>query len=256
MKFKEMFAKWADQPQEEVNHQTSSFFLLPFSFLKPSSFFLLPSSFLKRISHHTSSFFLLPSSFPKPSSFFLLPSSFSLSPAFTLIEVNLAMLIMAGGILSAVGLYALGFRENRQGREDVAAAAYADAVISPLVLAISSTNVTWTNFRQEKYYPSADGWKTYLNSDGIVSTDPQTRGEGAFGFVKSWLGGKDSDLDYNFPSAARPSSPKMSCAVVIMHPQDSAVATIGFRAVDSKNYKTLMSMPLFFTQVRFQGASE
>ena len=43
-------------------------------------------------------------------------------PAFTLIEVNLAMLIMAGGILSVVGLYALGFRENRQGREDVAAA--------------------------------------------------------------------------------------------------------------------------------------
>ena len=230
MKFKEMFAKRADQPQEEVNHHTSSFFLLPFSFLK-------------RISHHTSSFFLL-------------PSSFSLSPAFTLIEVNLAMLIMAGGILSVVGLYALGFRENRQGREDVAAAAYADAVISPLVLAISSTNVTWTNFRQEKYYPSADGWKAYLDGNGVVSADPQTKGQGAFGFVKSWLGGKDSDLDYNFPSGARPSSPEMSCAVVIMHPQDSAVATIGFRAVDSKNYKTLMSMPLFFTQVRFQGASE
>ena len=36
--------------------------------------------------------------------------------AFTLIEVNLAMLIMAGGILSIVGLYAFGFRENRHSR--------------------------------------------------------------------------------------------------------------------------------------------
>ena len=48
--------------------------------------------------------------------------------AFTLIEVNLAMLIMAGGILSIVGLYAFAFRENRQSREDVIATAMADSV--------------------------------------------------------------------------------------------------------------------------------
>ena len=178
------------------------------------------------------------------------------SPAFTLIEVNLAMLIMAGGILSVVGLYALGFRENRQGREDVAAAAYADAVISPLVLAISSTNVTWSNFNKEKFYPSKDGWRDYLDGNGIVSTDPQSMGEGAYAFVRSWLGNIGNDLDLTFPSVARPTAPKMSCAVVIMHPQDSAVVTIGFRAVDANNYKTLMGMPLFFTQVRFQGVSE
>ena len=29
-------------------------------------------------------------------------------------EVNLAILVMAGGILSIVGLYSLGFRESRQ----------------------------------------------------------------------------------------------------------------------------------------------
>ncbi len=178
------------------------------------------------------------------------------SPAFTLIEVNLAMLIMAGGILSVVGLYALGFRENRQGREDVAAAAYADAVISPLVQAISSTNVTWSNFKREFYYPNADGWKSYLDGNGIVSTDPQSKGESSYSRVRGWLGNIGSDLDLTFPSVARPASPKMSCAVVVMHPQDSAVATIGFRAVDANNYKTLMGMPLFFTQVRFQGVSE
>ena len=61
--------------------------------------------------------------------------------AFTLIEVNLAMLIMAGGILSIVGLYAFGFRENRHSREDVAATTLADSIISPLVMAISATNL-------------------------------------------------------------------------------------------------------------------
>ena len=48
--------------------------------------------------------------------------------AFTLIEVNIAMFVMAGGILSVIGLYSLGYRESRQSREDVASAAYADAV--------------------------------------------------------------------------------------------------------------------------------
>ena len=42
--------------------------------------------------------------------------------AFTLMEVNLAILVMAGGILSIVGLYSLGFRENKQSGEDVASA--------------------------------------------------------------------------------------------------------------------------------------
>ena len=67
--------------------------------------------------------------------------------AFTLMEVNLAIMIMAGGILSVLGLYSLGYRENRQSREDVAAAAYADSVISPLVMALSDPKVKWSKFK-------------------------------------------------------------------------------------------------------------
>ena len=100
MKSIRILATRADQPQKEVNHHPSSFFLLPSSFPKPPSF-------IKRFSHHTSSFFLLPSSFPKPSSFFLLPSSFSpaFSPAFTLIELLVVIAIigiLAGIILASV----------------------------------------------------------------------------------------------------------------------------------------------------------
>ena len=109
--------------------------------------------------------------------------------AFTLIEVNLAMLIMAGGILTVVGLYAFGFRENRQGREDVAAAAFADAVMSPLIMAISATNVTWNSFANEFYFPAGGkGWGEYLDNDGIVSSDPKSKASGAFAQVKGWLG--------------------------------------------------------------------
>ena len=66
---------------------------------------------------------------------------------FTLIEVNLAMLVMAMGVLSIVGLYAFGYRESAQSREDVEATALADQLISPLVRAITHTNQKWSTFR-------------------------------------------------------------------------------------------------------------
>ena len=48
--------------------------------------------------------------------------------AFTLIEVNLAIFIMAGGVLAMISLYSLGFRESRQSKEDLASATFADMV--------------------------------------------------------------------------------------------------------------------------------
>ena len=165
--------------------------------------------------------------------------------AFTLIEVNLAMMIMAGGILSIVGLYAFGFRENRQSREDVSAAAIADAVVSPLVMMIGATNVTWNTFRQEFYYPNQKGWGAYFDgSTGIVKTDPEGQAQSVFSQVKSKFNG-----NADFPS--HPSS--ISCGLVVMHKQDSAVVTIGFRAVPQDKPGMLLAMPLFFTEVRFQG---
>ena len=82
--------------------------------------------------------------------------------AFTLMEINLAMLIMATGVLAVVGLYSMGFRENQQSTDDVASAAYAEAVISPLVRYFSDTNMTWSTFRNLKSKPSDAGWKDYL----------------------------------------------------------------------------------------------
>ena len=68
--------------------------------------------------------------------------------AFTLMEVNLAIFIMATGVLGMVSLYSLGFRESRQSEEDVASAGLADAFLSPLVTGLSATNMTWSGWCQ------------------------------------------------------------------------------------------------------------
>lgn len=172
---------------------------------------------------------------------------------FTLVEVNLAMLIMAGGILSIVGLYAFGFRENRQGREDVAAAAFADAVISPLVMALSATNVTWSAFNSLQNYPSDEGWGYYFDDNGVVKQDPESTAEGVFSRVMGAVNA--NDVDTEFPTAVK-NDAKMSCGLVVRHPRDSAVVSIGFRAVREGKHTTLLSMPLFYTEVRFQGTVE
>jgi len=177
--------------------------------------------------------------------------------AFTLIEVNLAMMVMAVGILAIVGLYAHGYRESNQSREDVEATALADHVISPLVMAITHTNMKWSVFRQGFHYPDNSGWGAYFDNDGIVSEDPDNRAKKAFADVMSQLdvAGLTPRIDTKFPlpdksdgaSAAR----SLSCGLVILHDEGSPLVRIAFRA--TRRPGTLLAMPIFYTEARFQG---
>ena len=64
--------------------------------------------------------------------------------AFTLMEVNLAIFIMAVGVLAMTSLYPLGFRESQQSRDDVVEAVLAEGILNPIVATLSSTNLTWS----------------------------------------------------------------------------------------------------------------
>lgn len=167
--------------------------------------------------------------------------------AFTLIEVNLAMLIMAGGILSIVGLYAFGFRESTQSREDVASAALADAYVSPLVTAISATNLRWSVFKNVRSFPNDDGWGSYLDNNGNISRDPD--GKAQYAAAMSAYSGcaQGNAVSFGAPS----DDGTMKCGLVVLHDPESPIVRIGFRATKNKNQ--LLAMPLYYTEVRFQG---
>ena len=172
-----------------------------------------------------------------------------LRKAFTLMEVNLAILIMAGGILSIVGLYSLGFRENRQSREDVAGTAYADAVLSPLILAASSTNLKWSVFKNLDSDPP-QGWRDYLDSNGLPINGAEGKARGVFSkfLTKTGMGSLN-----NWPSSSSVGDLKYS-GLVIVHNEGEAVVRIGFRA--SRNPGELLALPLYYTEVRFQGIQD
>ena len=172
--------------------------------------------------------------------------------AFTLMEINLAMLIMATGVLAVVGLYSMGFRESQQSTDDVASAAYAEAVISPLVRYFSDTNMTWDTFKNLKSQPSDYGWRDYLetksgNNIGVRS--------GTLGVAQSAFGSyAHAQTSYAHAQTSWPSSAAgglKAAGLVILHDENSAVVRIGFRAAESDD--KLMAAPLYYTEVRFQG---
>ena len=170
-----------------------------------------------------------------------------LRKAFTLMEVNLAIMIMAGGILSIVSLYSLGYRENRQSREDVSGAAFADAVISPLVMAASSTNLKWSVFKTIQSNPP-NGWKDYLDGNGLTTSNPESKARSVYSAFLSKVGASSA----SWPSGSKTGN--LKGGLVILHDEGSAVIRIGFRA--AKNTGELLSLPLYYTEVRFQGVQD
>ena len=174
--------------------------------------------------------------------------------AFTLIEVNLAIMVMAVGVLGIISLYAFGYREESQSREDVASAAYADAVMGPLVTALTATNVVWSDFNKIDSSP-AEGWKGYLASKStgkIVSKDRiKTLSEAAYSDTIKELNLKSVSRDWPVNES---NTGDLIGALVVMHEKDSAVVRISFRAFERE--RMLFAAPLYYTEARFQGVMD
>lgn len=195
-----------------------------------------------------------------------------LKKGFTLVEVNLAVFIMAGGILAMISLYTLGYRENRQSREDIAATACADDVMNRLVLALSSTNITWSTWKKLPYVIEGErnngavAWSDYIRTDikeddeyvWRVKADPYATAQQVFNTISGKIA-SDVAKDGNAPSLSCPSKPgsgngKLTFALVAFRDgPDSPVMSISMRVVRERRWRSLMAQPIFFTEVHFQG---
>ena len=122
--------------------------------------------------------------------------------AFTLMEVNLAVMVMAFGVLGLISLYSLGYRESSQSREDVEAAALAERNMNALSTMLSSTNMSWTAWSSIGTLPAGgernSGWMAYFNvnrsdygnqdSSGADS-NPSAKAQEVFATVKGKCSG-------------------------------------------------------------------
>lgn len=196
-----------------------------------------------------------------------------LKKGFTLVEVNLAIFIMAGGILAMISLYTLGYRENRQSREDVASTACADDVMNRLLFALSSTNITWSTWKKLPYVidgqrnNGAKAWSDYIDQNAKdengkhtwrVKADPYSTAQQLFNRIGSVVNG-DVQKDPNAIELTCPSKPgsgngQLTFALVAFRDgPDSPVMSISMRVVRQQRWRSLMSQPIFFTEVHFHG---
>lgn len=197
---------------------------------------------------------------------------------FTLMEVNLAIFIMAAGVLAMVSLYSLSYRESRQSQDDVKGATAADAVLNEITAALSSRNITWQEWKSAVNSAvnvtgdtrGSGGWMAYCNKQNNTYS-PKKRSEinvmsrrvfnalvGAYDGGASWPN-ISSDLacalvvQWGMKSVmTNPGGGKK--AAVVEQQRDYSRVAISFRC--TKNADALFAAPIYYTEVHFQGDQE
>ena len=183
--------------------------------------------------------------------------------AFTLMEVNLAIFIMAVGVLAMTSLYPLGFRESQQSREDVQAAIVANEVLGQLTAALSSRNITWEEWNdtiEKAVDVTPNAWLDYFDYNRNVVRSRSTvdgLAKGAFDKLASLSKNGSpsspfSDDKYVYGLVVQwgkrlgATSPEKSEAS-----DDHSRVVICFRM--ARRLNGLMSAPIYYTEVHFQG---
>ena len=192
--------------------------------------------------------------------------------AFTLMEVNLAIFIMAVGVLAMTALYPLGFRESQQSRDDVRAAIVADEVLGKLTAALSSRNIEWQDWRsaienavsKSNQGGAGNGWLSYFTKHRqdtfVVQDRASVNGHArqvfnaltrvASGATKAPSWNPDSKyahgLVVQWGKRIIAGGPGVSTAQ-----DDYSRVSISFRL--ARRSGALMTAPIYYTEVHFQG---
>ncbi len=179
---------------------------------------------------------------------------------FTLMEVNLAIFIMAAGVLAMVSLYPLGYRENQQSRDDVWAACEADRIFNQIHAALSERTIEWDTWLSGvKNLKTAVGdWGKYCETDKGWAPRKKSAVNGlavnALNILKGIARDAPPDLGINgkrvYAIVAQPGFIRYNGEVV----EDYSRIVISMRIARSSG--SLFAQPIYLTEVHFQGDQE
>ncbi len=195
--------------------------------------------------------------------------------AFTLMEVNLAIFIMAVGVLAMTSLYPLGFREGEQSRDDVRAAVVADEVLGKLSAALSSRNIKWQDWRSSiesavsasNQGGAGNGWFSYFDKRGQDSYVAISR-PSANSHAKTVFDALARACQGSTQKPSWTPDSKYAHGLVVQwgkrivatgsgnagSENDYSRVSISFRL--ARRSGALMTSPIYYTEVHFQGDQE
>jgi len=188
---------------------------------------------------------------------------------FSLMEVNIAVFVMATGVLAIVGLFPLGMRESILSQMDFKRAMFADYVLNIAVAAACSTNVTWNEWHSwANTYNTLNvdinrGWNENVGrSSKCVPDFIWTTGEsgegGRLGEAISAYGNKQN-TGFQHASNTRDLTYAVYCVVV----PGFSDRTMGImvrslemdtrKMSDEEKRRRLEIQPVYYAEARFQG---
>jgi len=162
---------------------------------------------------------------------------------FSLMEVNVAIFVMAIGILGLVALYPLGLRESTQGQADLKQSMLADYLLNQAVAAASSTNVTWTEWTAwaNNYRPS-EGDAMTLNASSVPD------------FVKKYL--KNNKPDWNKAPDEENQYRIRCCLVPGFSDRIMGILVMSTDLESVREYSQYSNNPVYYAEAMFQGDSK
>ena len=173
---------------------------------------------------------------------------------FSLIEVNMAVFVLAIGVLSMAVLYPLGLRESIQSQADIKQSMFADYILNVAVASASSTNVNWSD------------WAPWAAQNNTAGKDADTRfiipGNNIPDFVKQAVDQAVGDYNANQLSGFKHVENKtyaMYCFLV--RGSSDRVMGIMVRSLDmdtsnmndKEKIKRLEAQPSYYAEARFMG---
>jgi hypothetical protein len=163
---------------------------------------------------------------------------------FSLVEVNMAVFVMAIGILSMVALYPLGLRESSQGTADLKQASFADNLLNQAVAAASDTNVTWSEWNAVPtiYDPDAGaGDRRYMLVNGNLPN-----------FVKKYI---TLPTGYSWDSSRF----VLGCGRIRNGLNSTRIMGFAVQSTDQQNltsYNEYSNNTIYYAEATFQGKAE
>ena len=175
---------------------------------------------------------------------------------FSLMEVNMAIFVMAIGVLSMVALFPLGIRESIQSQEDLKQSMFADYMLNAIVSVVSSPTLPWSDWSQ---------WALEHQLTRIAEGDPVYDLKNLPLFVENAV--KKAEMEYN--SSGHPSQLNRNqtyavyCVPVIPGDPGHSSLVMGILvrslSMDTSDMdpeemmRRLEAQPVYYAEARFQG---
>ena len=156
-----------------------------------------------------------------------------LKAGFSLMEVNMAIFVMAVGILSAVALFPLGLRESTQGQADITQAMFSDYLLNQAVAAASLTNFWWSEWKK---VPNA------VDRDHVDLLDTLPD------FMRQRM-----HLPKMDPPLSKASSYSIACCLVPGASDKIMGIMVQSTEVENGNVADYTNNPVYYAEVLFQG---